>query len=268
MLSDKTSGILKNFAFFYLLIMGAFGCQSGTATGIRKRSKFLQCLHAFNFFIVCLGCIDESLALWKGRLHFKQYIPSKRHKFGIKMFILCDCKTGFIIDFIVYSGSQTKLNYQKQLGVTGSIVTTLLDRFLNKGHSLFVDNYYSSPTLFEYLHQYKTGACGTVRKDRAGLPAFEEKQKPGEQVFYHTDNLLALQWIDKRKVTMLSTLHEPIMVPTKKVHFVTKEQKMKLLCVKEYSNNRGFVDKYDMQISFSECTRRSIKWYKSSFFVC
>ena len=248
--------------------MGAFGCQSGTATGIRKRSKFLQCLHAFNFFIVCLGCIDESLALWKGRLHFKQYIPSKRHKFGIKMFILCDCKTGFIIDFIVYSGSQTKLNYQKQLGVTGSIVTTLLDRFLNKGHSLFVDNYYSSPTLFEYLHQYKTGACGTVRKDRAGLPAFEEKQKPGEQVFYHTDNLLALQWIDKRKVTMLSTLHEPIMVPTKKVHFVTKEQKMKLLCVKEYSNNRGFVDKYDMQISFSECTRRSIKWYKSSFFVC
>jgi hypothetical protein len=36
-------------------------------------------------------CVDESLMLWKGRLSFKQYIPSKRRRFGIKIFILCDC---------------------------------------------------------------------------------------------------------------------------------------------------------------------------------
>ncbi|CAF2645478.1 unnamed protein product [Rotaria sp. Silwood2] len=211
--------------------------------------------------------IDElKKALWKGRLHFKQYIPSKRNKFGIKLFVLCDCKTGFILDFIVYCGSKTELNYQKDLGVTGSIVTTLLERFLNKGHSLFVDNYYSSPALFEYLHQYKTGACGTVKKNRAGLPTFEEVEGPGGQVFYHTDNLLAFQWKDKHDVTMLSTLHEPIMVPTGKVHFVTKQEKLKPLCVKEYNENRGLVDKYDMQISFSECIRRSEKWYKKFFF--
>ena len=24
-------------------------------------------------------CIDENLMLWKGRLSFKQYVPSKRH---------------------------------------------------------------------------------------------------------------------------------------------------------------------------------------------
>ena len=33
-------------------------------------------------------CIDESLLLWKGRLHFKQYIPMKRCRFGIKLFML------------------------------------------------------------------------------------------------------------------------------------------------------------------------------------
>lgn len=37
--------------------------------------------------------IDESLLLWKGRLSFKQYIKSKRHRFGIKLYILCDCET-------------------------------------------------------------------------------------------------------------------------------------------------------------------------------
>ena len=32
--------------------------------------------------------IDEELLLWKGRLGFKQYIPNKRSRFGIKMFSL------------------------------------------------------------------------------------------------------------------------------------------------------------------------------------
>jgi len=34
--------------------------------------------------------IDEQLLLHKGRLGFKQYIPNKRARFGIKMFSLCD----------------------------------------------------------------------------------------------------------------------------------------------------------------------------------
>jgi len=29
--------------------------------------------------------IDESLVLWKGRLSFKQFIKTKRHRFGIKI---------------------------------------------------------------------------------------------------------------------------------------------------------------------------------------
>lgn len=33
---------------------------------------------------------DESLVLWRGHLHFGQYIPSKRHRFGLKIFLLCD----------------------------------------------------------------------------------------------------------------------------------------------------------------------------------
>ncbi|CAF5092731.1 unnamed protein product, partial [Rotaria sp. Silwood1] len=58
--------------------------------------------------------------------------------------------------------------------------------------------------LFKYLHRYKTGACRAVKKNQAGLPTFEEIEGPDEQVFYHTFNLLALQWKDKRDVTMLS----------------------------------------------------------------
>ncbi|KIH44232.1 hypothetical protein ANCDUO_25748, partial [Ancylostoma duodenale] len=35
--------------------------------------------------------IDESLVPFRGRIAFRQYIPSKRHKYGIKLFKLC-CK--------------------------------------------------------------------------------------------------------------------------------------------------------------------------------
>ncbi|XP_069187203.1 piggyBac transposable element-derived protein 4-like [Procambarus clarkii] len=45
--------------------------------------------------------IDKSLVLFKGRLAFKQYIPSKRDRFGLKFFVLCDCETGIVLDMIL-----------------------------------------------------------------------------------------------------------------------------------------------------------------------
>ena len=38
--------------------------------------------------------IDEELMLWKGRLGFKQYIPNKRCRFGVKYFSLCETTFG------------------------------------------------------------------------------------------------------------------------------------------------------------------------------
>ena len=47
--------------------------------------------------------IDESLLLWKGRLVFKQYVPMKRARYGIKSFLLCD-SSGYTYSFRVYAG--------------------------------------------------------------------------------------------------------------------------------------------------------------------
>lgn len=72
-------------------------------------------------------CIDESLFLYKGRLPFKQYVPSKRSTFEIKSFFLCDCETGYVEDIIIYCGSSTIVatNYQ-DIGKSGNIVISLL----------------------------------------------------------------------------------------------------------------------------------------------
>jgi hypothetical protein len=52
-----------------------------------------------------------------------------------------------MLDFIVYTGAQTEMESIPELGVSGGIVATLMKPYLNKGHSVYTDNYYTSITL-------------------------------------------------------------------------------------------------------------------------
>jgi hypothetical protein len=46
--------------------------------------------------------IDESLTLWKGCLSFKQHMPLKASKFGIKTYELCDATRLFMVLHCIY----------------------------------------------------------------------------------------------------------------------------------------------------------------------
>ena len=35
-------------------------------------------------------CNDESMMLWRGRLIFRQYIKNEKHKYGTKLYKLCE----------------------------------------------------------------------------------------------------------------------------------------------------------------------------------
>lgn len=211
-------------------------------------------------------CIDESIMVWKGRLSFKQYVPTKRHRFGIKLFVLCDCQTGYVVDFLVYTGAATNIDENPALGISGSVVATLLAPYLGKGHSLFTDNWYTSPQLCQYLFEHKTGACGTVRQNRKKMPKFPQKVAKGECIAYHTTTMLAEKWHDRRDVCMLSTIHKHEMKETKKKDHKSGNFIKKPSSVLNYNTNMGLVDKCDMQISYLDSTRKSLKWYKKLFF--
>jgi hypothetical protein len=54
-------------------------------------------------------CIDESMILYQGRaISFRQYMPAKPIKHGIKVFVLCCAMTGFLLSFEVYTGAKNK----------------------------------------------------------------------------------------------------------------------------------------------------------------
>ncbi|XP_030641170.1 piggyBac transposable element-derived protein 4-like [Chanos chanos] len=169
--------------FFLLLRALHFSDSSPSSDPLHKIRNILNSiLKSFShvFYPHKDLCIDESILKWKGRLSFKQYIPSKRHRFGVKLFVLCDVLTGYVQDLIVYTGSSTDILPFDGVGMSGAVVLTLLQPYLNKGHTVFMDNWYSSPALFQCLLDNQTGACGTVRPTRKGMPQFEKKKKNGQ----------------------------------------------------------------------------------------
>lgn len=108
--------------------------------------------------------IDESLILFKGHLVFK------RHRFGIKFLVLCHCETGFVLDFIVYIGKETDIDTETilLLRITGAVEMKLMTPFLNKGHSLYTDNFYTNLLLSLFLFDRNTNTYGTMHQKGKG----------------------------------------------------------------------------------------------------
>ena len=66
----------------------------------------------------------------------------------------------------VYLGKQRQ-HATTQITATHGMVLQLIRRVEGLGHKIFMDNYFTSPDLFDDLFQRKINACGTVRQDKA-----------------------------------------------------------------------------------------------------
>ena len=97
------------------------------------------------------------------------------------------------------------------------------------------------------------------------MPSFG-KLAQEQQSYQTTGVLLALEWINKRGVQMLTTLHGPFMVEARKNDGETGQKIKKPLCITQNNKNAKAVDQVDLQNSFSQCLRKTIKWYRKLFF--
>ena len=79
------------------------------------------------------------------------------------------------------------------------------------GYKLFLDNFFSSPGLFDDLDGHKINSCGTVRPNRSDMPRdFGPKQlklKRGDVRVRTRRGLTALVWKDRREVYTLTWTH-------------------------------------------------------------
>ena len=157
--------------------------------------------------------IDETMVAHKGRISLKQYMKAKPVKWGIKLWVLSESKTGYVYRFQVYKGKE---NGQAEKHLARHVVRDLVVNFDNDGHHVYMDNYYSDPTLFIELFKGGIYACGTIRSNRVGFPKSlvvtkreENTLDRGHYRWLAFDQLLAALWFDKRPVYLISTIHPP-----------------------------------------------------------
>ena len=214
-------------------------------------------------------CVDESLFLYRGRHHAVQFIASKRSRYGLKVFKLCESDgpiTGYTSAFNVYLGGEGKKPTKKDQLISYTTVVSLLTRaeLLDKNYILYTDNWYSSPTLFHDLQARRTAAVGTVAPNRKFMPVLEVKDKGDIDYATSPLGMLALAWFDRKRVNILSTIHrDPDMkdVPCKKTGEWTKKPQVIL----DYNLGKTGVDVSDQMTTYYQTRRKCVKWYQTLF---
>ena len=234
--------------------------------------------------------LDESMMGWRGRLGFRQYIQGKRHKYGIKIYVLAE-STGLIYKLLVFSGKTEELANDMH---TVAVVLHLMDGLLNAGHSLYMDNYYNSPLLAIRLLWNATYVTGTLRH-RKGLPTgftgkknkVKRKERPLCLTTYH-GNVMIGKWREKtRDVSFISTEHDcelvniprrrqwnpnvqpdegPVSAARLRKRKAAAEDVYRPQAIAEYNEYMSGIDLADQMLSYYSPLRKTLAWYKKLFF--
>ena len=111
--------------------------------------------------------IDEMMVGTRCRVVFLQYLPKKPTKFGIKVWINSEAKSGYVLNFQIYTGSEGKT---KEKGLAYRVVMDLMEPYSHKGHCLFIDNFYTTVKLLIDLLAKGAYCTGTARSNRKYFP--------------------------------------------------------------------------------------------------
>ena len=138
--------------------------------------------------------IDETTIPGRGRLLFKQYIPGKAHKYGVKMYKLV-ATNGYTWNFMIYTGQQDPMT---GLEHAQTVVMNLLDGIDRCYRTIIADNFFTSISLAKRLLEDDTYLVGTPRSNCLGSEGEVDwlQNKGGVKL---------IKWKDKKDVLMIST---------------------------------------------------------------
>ena len=106
------------------------------------------------------------------------------------------------MDFIVCHGNIAPQLIEMEEGalITERIPATLMERYFGKGHSLYIDSFYTSHRLAKYLIENDTNVTGTIKENRKQFP-LELKNtslQKGEAEFYQHDSIIIVKYRAKK----------------------------------------------------------------------
>ena len=209
--------------------------------------------------------VDEAMIKFRGRLSFRQYLPAKPTKYGIKVWMRADPTNGYTNEFQVYTGKDAGT---REVGLATRVVMDLTEKIWERNHIVNVDNYFTSPDLFEKLLQKGTYARGTIRSNRRGYPIQHLNKRDirvqGEFKTVQRGEVTACIWMDKKHIYTLSTAEDPAAIE-RTVQRKNKNGQVKEIrapsIVPEYNNNMKGVDTADQLRTQYSTYRTAKKWW-------
>ncbi|KAL1232967.1 PiggyBac transposable element-derived protein [Trichinella spiralis] len=109
--------------------------------------------------------VDERLIPLKGRCPFRQYMPKKPAKYGIKVWTLCEAKASYAWNMQIYTGKRASGIRGKNQGMR--VVLDLTAGL--KGNNSICDHFFTSHELTMQLLKKKLTILGTIKKNKSEL---------------------------------------------------------------------------------------------------
>lgn len=241
----------------------------------RQSDKFAPIRDFFTLFVEnCkkaytiseFGTIDEKLEGFRGRCSFKQYIPSKPNKYGLKVFALVDAKTRYTLNLEPYVGLQPEGPYRVK-NDPASIVIRLIEPISGTGRNLTCDNWFTSFDLIKnLLENHNTTYVGTVRKNKRELPPEFVNTKPRpviSSVFGFKNNITIVSYVPKKykNVVLASSMHHTDDIDE------SSGDKCKPEIITFYNSTKGGVDTVDELCATYNVARNTRRWPMVIFYA-
>ena len=218
--------------------------------------------------------VDETIVDFRGRFGPRVYMPKKPNKYGIKAFTMADSDQGYLLNILVYTGADTLVNSDQKynsLPQPARVVLHVSQKYLDRGHHIFTDRYYTSLPLAKVLLEKHTTLTGTCMRNRVGLPPEIRQVKrigDNEVIAFRDDRIMVLEWRapkSKSSVVMLSTECKALMTPVRMRR--NGEENFKPLVVHTYNQSMNGIDKADQNIVYYAFIRKPRKWWRKLFFL-
>ncbi|XP_065364356.1 uncharacterized protein LOC135957517 isoform X1 [Calliphora vicina] len=202
--------------------------------------------------------IDKQLLGFRGRSKFKQSLPCKTERHGIKFWLLVCSETCYVWKIKPYLGKPVDGLAEKN---QGERVVLDLVRGLH-GHNITMDNFFSSYELGQKLLSQGLTMVGTMRKNKKSIPPklLECKNVPlFQSTFAFTENTALVSYIDRKDncVLLQSTMHVS--------NDVESDGKKLPKIMKYYNKTKGGADTVDKMLSCYSSKRKTNRWPMAVF---
>ncbi|XP_041981601.1 piggyBac transposable element-derived protein 4-like [Aricia agestis] len=208
--------------------------------------------------------LDEELVAFRGRCPFRQYIPSKPAKYGIKIYALVDNKTYFSCNLEVYCGKQPEGSPYAVSNKPHDLVKRMINCVSGTARNITMNNYFTSyETTMELLQDHKLTVVGTLRANKTYIPQeFKKAREKYTSLFGFQDKVTIVSYVPKprKMVYLMSSMHHDCVIDPE----TGVQQKPEMITF--YNATKSGVDVVDKLARTYDVSRNSQRWPLTIFF--